>query len=121
MKQQTEAVVFGKRVLELRKERNWSQPELGKLIGTSGTIIGRYERGEITPSIEVARKLAAVFGVTVDALISDNDVPEILKDQAMLERWRALEGISEEDRGRILFVVDSLVRDAQARQTYRAR
>ncbi|NOZ95401.1 MAG: helix-turn-helix transcriptional regulator, partial [Acidobacteria bacterium] len=49
---------FGAKILELRKKQGWSQPQLGKMIGTSGAIIGRYERGEITPSIEVARKLA---------------------------------------------------------------
>jgi transcriptional regulator with XRE-family HTH domain len=66
---------FGNRLLSLRKQRGWPQPELGKLIGTSGAIIGRYERGEIT-----------------------------------------LELVECE---RILSVLDSLVRDAKARQTYR--
>jgi transcriptional regulator with XRE-family HTH domain len=81
---------FGGKILQLRKERGWSQPEVGKLIGTSGAIVGRYERGEITPSIEVARKLADAFGVTVDSLVSERELPEILKDKEMLERWKAL-------------------------------
>ena len=48
--------VFAKRLHDLRRLKGWSQPEVGKLIGTSGAIIGRYERGEMTPSIEVAKK-----------------------------------------------------------------
>jgi transcriptional regulator with XRE-family HTH domain len=118
MKELMDVPVFGKRVLELRKMRGWSQPDLGKMIGTSGTIIGRYERGEITPSVEVAHKLARVFGVTVDSLISEEDLPAILKDQTMVERLRTLDSIPPEDKDRILFVMDSLVRDAKARQTY---
>ena len=55
---------FGNRLLNLRKERGWSQPTLAIRVGTSGAIIGRYERGEITPSIEVSRKLADAFGRT---------------------------------------------------------
>jgi len=109
---------LAKRLLELRRERGWSQPELAKRIGTSGAIVGRYERGEMTPSIEVVRKLAEAFGVTVDSLVCERDVPASLTDQGMLDRWRGLEALSAEERERILSVIDSLLRDAQARQAY---
>ena len=110
---------FARRLLDLRKRKGWSQPQLGKKLGTSGPIIGRYERGEMTPSIEVAKKLAEIFGVTVDYLVSDKEMPNILQDQTMLERWRTIDGLSPPERERILSVVDSLVRDARARHTYR--
>ena len=48
----------------------WSQPEVGKLIGTSGAIIGRYERGKMTLSVEVAKKLAEAFRVTLYSAVS---------------------------------------------------
>lgn len=115
----TEDKVFGNRLLSLRKERSWSQPELGKQVGTSGAIIGRYERGEITPSIDVAKKLADAFGVTLDFLVGDKDVPNILHDQTMLVRWQEIDALEPSERERILSVVDSLVRDAKARQAYR--
>lgn len=111
---------FGKRIQELRKQRGWSQPELAKKIGTSGAIIGRYERGQMTPSIEVARKLADAFEVTVDYLVGADSLPSALKDRTMLERWQALEGLSADDRERILFVIDGLIRDARARRAYTA-
>jgi transcriptional regulator with XRE-family HTH domain len=110
--------LFGRRLHELRKQHGWSQPDLGKKIGTSGTIIGRYERGEMTPSIEVARKLADVFGVTVDSLVANRGGPDILKSPEMLARWEAIDELPDEDRQRILFVVDGLIRDARARQAY---
>ncbi|WP_394369189.1 helix-turn-helix domain-containing protein [Fulvivirga marina] len=34
-----------------------SQGELAKMLNTSTSVIGRYERDEMTPSIEVAKKL----------------------------------------------------------------
>ena len=111
---------FGPRLLALRKQKGWSQPQLGEKAGTSGAIVGRYERGEITPSIEVARKLANAFGVTLDYLVDSRDgLPDILRDRRMLERWQAIDSLEAEERERILSVVDSLVRDAQARQAYR--
>jgi transcriptional regulator with XRE-family HTH domain len=118
MKKQLSTSLFGKRVLDLRKVRRWSQPELAAMIGTSGAIIGRYERGEMTPSIDVARKLADAFGVTLDYLVSEEELPAALKDKEMLERWRAIDGLPAEDRDRILFVVDGLIRDAKARKAY---
>ncbi len=109
---------FGNRLLSRRKERGWSQSETGKQVGTSGAIIGRYERGEITPSIEVATKLADAFGVTLDFLVGDQDVPNILHDRTMLARWKEIDALEPPERDRILSVMDSLVRDAKARQAY---
>ncbi|HEY7885306.1 MAG TPA: helix-turn-helix transcriptional regulator [Cellvibrionaceae bacterium] len=114
----TEDKEFGNRLLSLRREQGWSQPELSKKIGTSGAIIGRYERGEITPSIEVAKKLADVFGVTLDYLIDDKKMPNILQNQAMLTPWKEIDSLETPEQERILSVVDSLVRDAKARQAY---
>ncbi len=119
MNMTSEEKEFGNRLLALRKGRSWSQPELGKQVGTSGAIIGRYERGEITPSIEVARKLADAFGVTLDYLIDDKEMPNILQNQAMLARWKEIDSLEAPEQERILSVIDSLVRDAKARQAYR--
>ena len=91
----------GHRLHGLRKQRGWSQPEVGKKVGTSGGIIGRYERSEITPSIEVAKKLADVFGVTLDHLVSDREVPNILLKQVMLARWRDIDALEPFEQKRI--------------------
>jgi transcriptional regulator with XRE-family HTH domain len=110
---------FPRRLLELRKARNWSQPELAAKIDTSGTIIGRYERGLITPSIDVARKLAQVFGVTVDYLLGGVGPANALQDKATITRWDALTKLPREDRERIVFVLESLIREAQTRQAFK--
>ncbi len=111
--------VFANRLLALRKQRSWSQPTLANKVDTSGAIIGRYERGEITPSIGVARKLAEALAVTLDYLVGDNELNGI-QDKAMLNRWQSLETLKPEDQERILYVIDSLMRDAKTRQAYRA-
>jgi transcriptional regulator with XRE-family HTH domain len=112
--------VFAQHLHDLRRLKSWSQPEVGKLIGTSGAIIGRYERGEMTPSIEVAKKLAQAFGVTLDYLVSPEDQPNLVQDRSMLERIRAISNLPPDDRDKLLYVVDGLLRDARARQTYAA-
>lgn len=110
--------ILGKRLFELRKTRGWAQPEVGKKIGTSGAIVGRYERGEMTPSIEVVKKFAEAFGVTLDYLVAEGAQPSTLQDAKMLQRLKAIESLSADERDKLLYVVDGLLRDAQARRAY---
>lgn len=110
--------VFAKRLHDLRRTKGWSQPEVGKLIGTSGAIVGRYERGQMTPSIEVAKKLAEAFGVTLDSLVSQQAQSALVQDTSMIERIRAIGELSPDERDKLLYVVDGLLRDARARRAY---
>jgi transcriptional regulator with XRE-family HTH domain len=102
----------------LRKDKGWSQQQLAKEIGTSGPIIGRYERGEMMPSVEVAKKLAKIFRVTLDYLVDDTGDLADIKDRAILDRLLAIEKLEGEDKKTIVHVIDSLLRDAKARKTY---
>ncbi len=56
-------------MLLIVKKKGLSQAELGKMIGTSGDVVGRYERGDITPSVEVVSKIADALEVSVDYLL----------------------------------------------------
>jgi len=60
---------IGKKIADLRKAKNWSQSDLAKAIDASRDIIGKYERGENSPSIEMAVKLFEALEVTVDYLL----------------------------------------------------
>lgn len=46
-------------------------------MGTSGDIIGRYERDEVTPSVEVAAKMVEALGVKLDYLVKDGEYEQI--------------------------------------------
>lgn len=111
-------MAIGDRIQTLRKQHGWSQQQLAKKVGTSGPIVGRYERGEMTPSVEVAKKLAAAFGVTLDFLVDDTGKSAEIKDKAMLQRLMEIEALDAEDQKTIVHVLDSLLRDAKARKTY---
>jgi transcriptional regulator with XRE-family HTH domain len=111
-------MAIGDKILNLRKDRGWSQQALAKKVGTSGPIIGRYERGEMTPSVEVAKKLADAFKVTMDYLVDDSGNITEIKDKSMLERLQKIENLESKDKNTIVHVIDSLLRDAKARKTY---
>lgn len=109
---------FGKRVRELRSERGWKQKELAQKLGTAAVVVGRYERGDMMPSIEVAHKMAEVFGVTVDYLVGEQGKPGLLQQSDMIDRWTTLDDLPPEDRDRILYVLDSLIREAKTRHAF---
>ncbi len=114
-------MAIGDRILALRKEKGWSQQELAKRIGTSAPIVGRYERDEMVPSVEVAKKLADSFGITLDYLVDDTGRIAEVKDKTMLRRLAEIESLEQEEKKTIVHVIDSLLRDARARKTYAAQ
>ena len=114
-------MAIGDNIQMLRKQHGWSQQQLAKKIGTSGPIVGRYERGEMTPSVEVAKKLADTFDVTLDFLVDDTGKTAEIKDKAMLQRIVEIEALEQEDKKTIVQVIDSLLRDAKAKKAYAAQ
>lgn len=109
---------FGKRLRECREVKKLSQQELGKLMNTSYTVIGKYERDETKPSIDVARNMAKLLDTTVGHLLGEIDDKDVLKDPAMLKRLNELNELSAADREGILYALDGLLRDAKARKAY---
>jgi len=47
-----------------REAKGLSQKELAKLLNTSYSVIGKYERDEMQPSIEAAKKIAKLIDTT---------------------------------------------------------
>ena len=97
-------MTFGERILALRKKLKWSQGELAKKIGTSAPIVGRYERDEIKPSIEVAKKLADALGVTIDYLVRESG--NIIVDKKLIQKMQDIEKLEEEDKKQVYYLID---------------
>ena len=64
-------VVITKRIKILRERANMTQAELAILLGVNENTISNYERGEREPSIDNLKRIAEIFGVSVDELIAD--------------------------------------------------
>ena len=52
---------IGDKITQLRKSKDWSQTDLAKAIEASREAIGKYERNEVVPSVEVAKKNCRYF------------------------------------------------------------
>ena len=109
-------MTFGKRITQVRKENNMSQEALAKALNATPTTVGRYERDEVKPSIEVATNIADVLGVSLDFLTGNSK--NNFKDQSMVQRIDDILSLQKKDREYILFAIDALIRDAKARKAY---
>ncbi len=101
---------FGKKLRECREAKGLSQKELAKLLNTSYSVIGKYERDEMLPSIEAAKKIAKLIDTTVGYLLSETDQENILKDPEMLKRLSEIEKMETIDKGHILSVIDGFIK-----------
>lgn len=72
----TKLVIFDKRLTEVRKDKKLFQDELAKKLDAHGAVIGRYERDEVKPSMEVAAKIAHIL-YALDAMIKNAKLKSI--------------------------------------------
>jgi len=53
-------------IIELRKDLNLTQTELGKLLKVKQPVIARLESGQYNPSLSYLKKVADVLGAKLD-------------------------------------------------------
>lgn len=95
------------RISALRKQKNMSQTDLGKVVGVSREIIGRYERGEVVPSVEVARKIAYAFDVSLDYLVGEGSNAHF--DKETIKRLNDIEKLAPEDKSHVFALFDAFI------------
>ncbi|MBQ6796639.1 MAG: helix-turn-helix transcriptional regulator [Clostridia bacterium] len=58
------------RLKEYRAKINVNQQEMGQLVGVSRQTISQIERGDYSPSVTLALKIAKVFEASVEDIFS---------------------------------------------------
>lgn len=110
---------FGKKLRECREAKELSQSELAKRLNTNHSIIGKYERDEVKPTIDVVKRLADELETTVGFLLGETKQVNLLKNPAMLKRLNDIDALPEDDKHCILYAIDGLLRDAKAKHAYK--
>ena len=67
-----ETTTVGQQVKQLRLQHDWSQEELAEMLDVTQGTISHIEQNRNAPSAQIARRLAAIFGVPVDVLIGND-------------------------------------------------
>lgn len=110
-------MTFGAKLIMLRKQKALSQGEIADKVGVSRDAISKYERDEMAPSVDNAKKLAQVLGVSIDFLVNE-DAKEELLDSEAVTRIKDIQKLPTEEKTKIFAVVDALVRDYKTRKAY---
>ena len=71
---------FNKKLQELRKQKGLTQEELAASLFVSRTAISKWESGRGYPNIESLKAIAKFFSVTVDELLSTDEVLTIAEE-----------------------------------------
>lgn len=67
------------RLKELRKANKYKQIEIAELLSCSQGVYSRYENEEREPPFDIMKKLAEIYGVTIDYLMggaSPQNIPD---------------------------------------------
>ena len=65
---------FNEKLQELRKREGMTQEELASKLYVSRTAISKWESGRGYPNIESLKAISKLFGVTVDELLSSDEI-----------------------------------------------
>ena len=71
---------FNEKLQELRKQKGLTQEELAEKLYVSRTAISKWESGRGYPNIESLKAIAKFFSVTVDELLSTDEVLTIAEE-----------------------------------------
>lgn len=101
--------MFSERLTKLRKERSYSQEELGNFLNLSKSTIAMYETGRREPDHETLDKIANFFKVSTDYLLgrtgerrsAETVIKEAISDDPELLEF--FQELSERDDLQIMF------------------
>lgn len=79
---------FHKKLQELRKAKGLTQEELASSLFVSRTAVSKWESGRGYPNIDSLKAIAAFFSVTMDELLSGDEVLSIADAERQETRYR---------------------------------
>ena len=79
---------FNQKLQELRKRKGLTQEELAEALYVSRTAISKWESGRGYPGIDSLKAIAKFFGVTIDALLSGDELLTIAEKDNMQKEKR---------------------------------
>jgi len=108
-------MTFGERITLHPKQLKMSQDDLAKKLGTSAPIIGRHERNEIKPSIDVVAKIADALEVSVDCLIGKTSMQ---LDKQAVKRLEDISKLPDDNKNFVLNLIDMALRDFKVKKAH---
>lgn len=74
-------MILADKIMQLRKQKGWSQEELAEKLGISRQSVSKWESGMSIPDLDKILKLSELFGVSTDYLLKE-EIEEWGQDNA---------------------------------------
>jgi len=100
------------RLTAAREAKALTKEKLGKLVDVHHSQIGRYEKGEASPSAEVLKKMATTLGVSTDYLMNGTTADlaaESINDKTLINQFNRIAELSEENKSVVSKLIDAFL------------
>lgn len=91
-------VKIGAFIAQLRRERNWTQEELGERLGVTNKTVSRWENGNYMPGIELLALMGREFDVSLNELLEGRRLDDEAEFRAAADKNLATAMESRYDR-----------------------
>lgn len=118
-KTQNSKIAFGKRLTTAREAKGLTKDKLGKVVGVHHSQVGRYEKGEASPSAEVLKKMANALSVSTDFLMNGTTsdfAAEEIKDKSLINQFNRIMELSEENKNIVSKLIDAFLFQQEMKQ-----
>lgn len=105
-------MTLGNRIQILRKEKKLTQSKLAEYINISTPQIVRYETKGVQPPADVLKRLADVFGTSIDYIVNgklEQKAKRSIGDNELLQQFKEVEQMNEDDRSTVKKLIDAFI------------
>lgn len=93
----------GKLIKEARMQKNYTQSELGNLLGVSNKAVSRWETGESFPDVGILENLSSILGVSIqDIITGDKTGDKEEKDNSVVTEIVRVASLQQREKRRKL-------------------
>jgi transcriptional regulator with XRE-family HTH domain len=118
-KTQNSKAAFAKRLTAARQAKGLTKEKLGKVVGVHHSQIGRYEKGEASPSAEVLKKMANALDASTDYLMNGTTADlaaENIQDKTLINQFNRITELSPENKTVVSKLIDAFLFQQEMKQ-----
>ena len=109
MQDSTIREAFGEHIKQLRKEKGWTQKELGNKTGASFARLNKYEDGTNAPPLDKLQTLASAPETSIDYLVTGLTEGMPIHNTRLIQRFQELEHFKPDDQETVIKLIDAMI------------
>lgn len=86
-------MILGEKIIQMRKQKEWSQEELASQLGISRQSVSKWESGASIPELDKIVSMSRLFGVSTDYLLKEEmkgNTPAIVPKEELADPQRSV-------------------------------